>query len=327
MYTPLGEAALNTGQRLECGVVLGPDAEWRDRILALLNHKGPEWAKQIRRSLEGPLDHLETRFYIGCTGGRIITHLMIAGARGAGILGHVYTIPEERRKGACTALMARQMAHTLQVGYRVLVLGTGFESPPYWIYHSFGFRSIAPGRGEMKWLAEPDAEAHLFRSAPVRVRDLRWDDWPWVDLLGRQPPTPDEELPRSPLLGLKEYGSLEGLFCFFQMRRGDSPEIQARALTTESGSTVGWAILGPDARWYHDVLLLDLYIHPHFTAHAGALLDCLEWPTEKPVVAYTTGRAGWKSAALAGVGFQPATQLEGWLRFADGRRNLVIWRR
>src|SRR5207249_1997860 len=145
----------------------------------LLGHKGQPWQHHIQAALQEPLDDLETRFYVGLLDGRAITNVMIVGtrlrvvSRGAGrpedaveavgILGHVYTVPEHRRKGAYAQLMAAQMEHTRSLGYRLLTLGTGFETPPYWIYHRFGFRSIDGATGRMKWLATPDAEAHHFR--------------------------------------------------------------------------------------------------------------------------------------------------------------------
>src|SRR5262249_56726937 len=109
--------------------------------------------------------------------GEIITQVMIVGAAGAGILGHVFTRPDQRRKGAYQLLMAHQMRDTAARRFRVLTLGTGFDSPPYWIYHSFGFRSIADGSGQMKWQAQPDAEAELYRPRPTRGREPRWGGW------------------------------------------------------------------------------------------------------------------------------------------------------
>src|SRR5437867_677157 len=101
MYTPISEEGLKSGERMEVGVILGPDAEWGPRLVPFLGHKSADYAAHIRKSLETPLDDLETRFYVGSIDGRPISQVMIVGARGAGILGHVFTRPEERRKGAC----------------------------------------------------------------------------------------------------------------------------------------------------------------------------------------------------------------------------------
>ena len=324
MYVRLGEATLTTGAPMEIGVIQGPDAEWRDRIVPFLDHKGPDFNAHTRAALEGRLDDLETRFYIGHLDGRPITHVMIVGARGVGILGHVYTLPEERRKGAYAALMPVQMADIARQGYRVLCLGTGFESHPYWIYHAHRFRSIGPGRGQMKWLAHPGAEAECFAPASVRVRDARWDDWGWMDLLGMQPPDAEDELPRAPALGLKDYGSLEGPWCAFQWRRQRDPRIQARVLETDDGRTVGWCILAPDTRWFADTWVLDVYVHPNFRREAARLLEGLTWP-ERPVAAYLSCPRGWRAEILRQLQFEPIATLSHWLRAERGEIDLAIW--
>ncbi len=150
MYTKLGEGRLKTSEPIEVGVVESPDEEWLPRVVPFLAHKSGDYQAHTRRALEGPLDGLETRFYVGHVSGRILSQIQVVGARGAGIVGHVYTLPEERRKGACHAVMEHQMEDCRRARFRVLCLGTAFESPPYWIYHSFGFRSVGPGNGCMK---------------------------------------------------------------------------------------------------------------------------------------------------------------------------------
>ncbi|HTE21064.1 MAG TPA: GNAT family N-acetyltransferase, partial [Armatimonadota bacterium] len=321
MYTELGRERLKSGEVMEVGVVDAPDEEWLPRVAPFLGHKNNDYRAHIRRALEGPLDGLETRFYVGHVGGRLISQIQVVGARGVGILGHVFTLPEERRKGACRAVMQHQMEHSRRAGFRVLCLGTGFESPPYWIYHSFGFRSVGPGNGCMKWTAEPGAEEELFRPGATTIRNVCWGDWGYFDLLALQPVGPNEELPRCPTLGLKGQGSVEGPFIGMLLRREREALLQAKALVTESGATVGWALLGPDTRWNGDVWLLDVYTHPHFMDRQGELLQSLELP-EAPVAAYVGGPAGPRTAALRAVGFAETVSLPGWLEHDGRRRNL-----
>jgi hypothetical protein len=323
LYTRLGEGLLTSGEWMEVGVVRGPDSEWLPRVAPFLGHKNADTRVHIQRSLEGPLDDLQTRYYVGCVDGRIISQVMIVGDRGVGILGHVYTLPEERKKGAYAAVMRHQMADCVREGFRALCLGTGFETPPYWIYHSFGFRSVAPDSGRMKWLASPDAERDLFRPAPVTLRNLQWDDWGWLELHAFQPVRGDEELPRCPTLNEKGQGNVEGPFVTFQLRREREP-IQTQVLVSETGATVGWAFLSRDARWFGDAWLLNVYAHPNFTEHMPALLAALELPDE-PVAAYATLPDGPRAAALAAAGLQRATVLPRWLRHGSERRDLGVW--
>ena len=325
MYERLAEAVLKSGQRMEIGVITAPDAEWRDRIVPFLGHKGEPYASHIQRSHEGALDDLETRYYVGHLQGRVITQVMIAGARGAGILGHVYTLPEERRKGAYQALMAAQMADMPCRGFQLLSLGTGFERPPYWIYHSFGFRGIAPGRGEMRWTAGEDAEAEVFGPGRVVARDARWDDWGFVAWLGLLPVAADEELPRSRVMRLKSRGMMEGAYVRLLLTREQEPGMTVRVLQSEHGATVAWAILAPDAHWFSDVWTLDLHAHPSFAAGLPTLLGSLPWP-EAPVASAVTAPAGPKAAALAAGGFTRIARLPAWLRPDDGaRRDVSLW--
>jgi hypothetical protein len=322
MYTPLGEALLKTGERLSLGVVECPDAEWAERVIPFLGHKGPETREHIRRALRGPLDDLRTCFYVGSIEGRLVTEVMIVGARGVGILGHVFTRRDERRKGAYSLLMAHQMRDMARLGFTLLCLSTGFESPPYWIYHQHGFRSIGPRRGQMIWRATPDAEDRLFQEAPASVRPVRWDDWSWFDLLGMQPAAPDEALPRSTLLGLKASGSLESAFVPFLLRREANPAIQAMVLETAAGATAGFALLAPDRHWFDDLWAVDLYLHPQFRHCEPDLLEALTWP-DAPCVAHRT--AGSSESPWRDLGFQSAATLPRWLRVDGERSDLELW--
>jgi GNAT superfamily N-acetyltransferase len=327
-YTRLGEVTLKTGEPMEVGVVECPEPSRAEQVASLLGHKGPEWRHHIDAALQEPLDDLETRFYLGLIDGIPITNVMIAGARGVGILGHVYTRLEHRRKGACSQLMAVQMGHTRRLGYRVLTLGTGFETPPYWIYHRFGFRSIDGQSGRMKWLASPDAEADWFRAGATTIRPMRWDDWAPLNLLAYHLAEPDEELPRSWVFRLEGHGSLEG--SFLQLRLPlprQSPRtldelarafaaglgVAALTLATEHGAAAGWAILARDPLAIRRGWLLDFYVHPAFRSQTAQLLAALPWPEGARVAAYTSTPDGYRAAALKEAGFRQVAELPGWL--------------
>jgi hypothetical protein len=325
VYERLGEETLKTGERMEVGVITAPDAEWKDRIVPFLGHKQEPYASHIRRSHAGPLDDLETRYYIGHLAGRVISEVMIVGARGAGILGHVYTLPEQRRKGAYQAVMAAQMADMGRRGFRLLALGTGYDSAPYWIYHSHGFRGIGEGRGEMVWAAGPDSEAGLFRPASVRVRPLRWDDWGYFGWLGLLPLAGEEELPRSRALRLRARGIAEGPFVSLMLKTEETPGLIVRVLESELGATTAWAILSHDPHWLPDAWSLDLHAHPAFAAELPRLLAALPWP-DAPVAAAFTEPSGPKAAALESAGFTRAARLPDWFRAEDGsRRPVGLW--
>lgn len=327
MYTHLGSVILKTGEQMELGVIRCPDPSWAKQVMALLGHKSRETRDHFEAAFAGPLDDLETRFYVGTIGGFAMTNVMIVGARGAGILGHVYTAPEHRQKGAYSQLMAAQMEDTRRAGYRILTLGTGFETHPYWIYHGFGFRSIDGMSGRMKWLAEPDAEAGHFRPGATTVRPMRWDDWAALNVLAFQPLAPDEELPRSWTFRVKGQGSLEGSFQTLRRNIARKSPVTPLTLVTEHGAAVGWAVLQPDEVAFGDGWLVDLYVHPAFQADAGRLLAALPWPDRGRVAAYSAAPDGYRAAALREAGFQQIAELPGWLRRGETPVPLRVFTR
>lgn len=341
MYERLGKATLRTGEPMELGVVIAPDVDWREQIVPFLGHKQEPYASHITRSFEGPLDALDTCYYIGHLEGRVISEVMIVGARGAGILGHVYTLPEQRRKGAYQAVMAAQMSDMNRKKIRLLSLGTGFDSPPYWIYHSFGFRGIGDGRGEMVWASDAEAEVELFQPGAVTARPVRWEDWGYFGWLGLLPYTSDEELPRSRVLRLRGRGIAEGPFARLMVQIEEIPDLAVHVLQSEHGATVAWAILAPaangasrgglggapDPYWLPDAWTLDLHAHPSFAACLPQLLEALTWP-DAPVAAAFTEPAGPKAAALETAGFRHSASLKDWYHGPDGsRRTVGLWTR
>lgn len=325
MYTYLGTTTLKTGEQMDLGVVRCPDPSWAPQIQPLLGHKGRETKDHIEAALSGPLDELDTRFYLGTIGGRAVTNVMIVGARGVGILGHVYTVPEHRQKGAYGALMATQMADIQRQGYRILTLGTGFESHPYWIYHKFGFRSIDGTSGRMKWLADPEAEARHFQAGATTVRAMRWDDWAALNILAFQRQEPDEELPRSWTFRLKGQGSLEGSFSTLRRNLARKAPITPLVIESEHGAVTGWAVLQPDEMAFGDGWLIDLYVHPQFRAGAHQLLEAIPWPEHGRVAAYSSEPDGYRAAALRAAGFSEMTRLPSWMKRGESPVDLRVF--
>ena len=61
-------------------------------------------------------------------------------------------------------------------------LGTGYNSHPYYIYHSFGFESVFQNpvyEVSGKW----DFEERYFAPAPAQPKPVEWHDWPKVTAL------------------------------------------------------------------------------------------------------------------------------------------------
>ena len=322
MYAVFGEGRLTTGERLDIGVVDAPDPDWAARLIAFLRHKPPDWDYQIRSSLTGPLDGLSSRYYVGTVGGEVVTCVMVIGARGFGSLSHVFTAPAWRRRGAYRQLMERQMADVRRLGYRALTLWTGYDSHAYWIYHSFGFRSVAEGSGSMRWLADPTVQ--LTVSGPAAVRPTLWDDWPAYGYATLEPVGADEPLPRSPLMNVKGQRSVEGAFVTFQRRVLSHPGADSRMLVAEDGAVVGWCHVAPGPIVFADGWQLDLHVRPGFESELGPLVEGVTWPDGPVIFVADTWREEYL-ACLRGAGFAEAAALPGFVARPEGRRPLGLW--
>ncbi len=284
------------GRSLELGVVEAPDAEWRKPLEQFLAHKDDFWLAEVSAALAGPLDDLESRFYIATLDGRAVGHVLISGHRGVGVVSHVFTLPEARGQGVAGALLGAAIADRRAAGYDLLTLTTGHGSSAYRIYERHGFASVAPGSGIMRWEARPGALTERFRVEPTFISGLRWQDWGFLNLLASLPAGPDEELPRSPLLGLEGQGCVEGAFIRLQWMRQQSPGIQCRALVTLSGATVGWSILAPsehEGRWR-----LDFWVHPLFQDRLSDLVEALDL-TDRELEPWSGPCTGRRARALA----------------------------
>lgn len=321
MVRPLGEVRLKSGEKVHRLVVEAPDEEWAPVVRGLLAHKGWHYRWHIERALQGPLEGLETRFYLGLLGFEAVTNIMVVEARGVGIVGHVYTRPEHRRKGIATAVMEAQMEDFRQRGGRALTLGTGYDTPPYWIYHSFGFRSVAEGSGTMWCFTRPQERERLWQ-APVRgPSEIRWEHWPLLNLLCVQP---EGDFLRHQARSLWGQRNFEGGFLAYkhQLALGS---VEGRVLENEEGLVVGWASVEGDPLWREVAALLDLFLHPVAWPHAETLLAALPLPS-KPILAYAQ-EGSPKEEVLARWGFRRLTLLPRWLSTPQGQVGVSLWLR
>ena len=77
MYEKFANVKLKTGQSMEVGVVLAPDAEYADEVKKFLGHKPETYRRHIDLCVYEVLGLLETRFYVGRIDGHIISNIMI----------------------------------------------------------------------------------------------------------------------------------------------------------------------------------------------------------------------------------------------------------
>ncbi len=320
MIRTLGHARLKGGERLRIAALTAPAGRYAGPIRQFLGHKGQPWMLHVDLANEGRTDALRTTYYVGILGGEIAGNVMIVDDGRVGILGHVFTRPDQRRKGICQHLMAAAMEGFQAAGGAILTLGTGYNSPAYWIYHGFGFRGVQPSSGHMVFRARQDAVARYFVPARVRVADAAWEHWPGLSLLFMQPAGDRIRSLACRVIG--PVGFEEG----FLLLQGQRERLagQMKVLLTRSGAVVGAAMLQRDPRWPSSVYLLDLFVESGFTGHEGRLLRSLRLPANAKVQAYLDLPSGSRAEALTSAGYRIEATLRGQIGRPDAPADVAI---
>ncbi len=325
MYHDLDEITLKSGETLQAGVVLAPDAEWEERVLELLCHKEEPWNWQNQQVLRSQLG-IEVRFYLAHRNGRPVSSVMTAELAGVGILGHVWTKPEERRKGAMSQLMGRQMADFRTRGGRALFLGSDFGSHSYRMYERFGFGSVEEGSRYMAYYASSKAqfERAYFAQGEAEVLPVGWPHWPASPALfvGDYPGV----VRCAPLRLFGRTSTEEALLVLLRdegQRRAEGEPTRALVLqAVHSGAVVGLAVWDAHPLW-PETCLLDVYCHPNYWDRVVELLAALTLPDAGRWVAYGDRSCEAKMEALRAAGFRPRATLAKRLA-ADGARMRFV---
>jgi len=279
MYQHLAEVTLKSGECMEVGVINAPDDKYTGKIEPFLEHKGGHWNWHIKQCMQKPLDALETRFYIGQIDGEIINNIMTVEYQGVGILGHVFTMPEHRQKGACKGVMKNQMQDFRNRNGRALYLGTGYDSHAYHIYASFGFQSVYERSGFMRYWGNPDFEENYFAKSEVHVKPVEWHDWGRLTALTG---IVGYDFLRSIDFGIYGPTNFEGRFLGFKNALENSEHyVAANILETDKEAIVGFITITPDRRWQPESYIMDVFVHPKYWTEAELLLNSVDMPSGK----------------------------------------------
>lgn len=303
MYTPIAAKTLRTDETLEIGVVLAPDEHHAPLVRPILAHKSSNEQWHLDEVFAGRVGPLETRFYLGRLNDRSVCNIMVSEYDGIGILSHVYTVPEHRRKGIARLVMTEQMADFKARNGRYLTLSTGFDTHPYYLYHGFGFRSVVPESGHMKYMGNAAFEAEHFLSSGVgeaRVIPGDWKHWPSLNVLCAQAGPPHL---RNAGLGHIGPRMFEGAYLGLMKQIQAEDDVQVRLVVTGRGAVAGYATLVPDTRWRGETSLLDLTVHSAFKAQLKPQLESFVLPAGRKVICHVEPGDGPKIAALQNAGF------------------------
>ena len=310
MYEDLGDVQLRSGETVESCLLTGPEPQWSARIAHLLGHKGSPWVEQAEAALTDGLD-VESRFFILHRNGEAFANIMTTELAGVGILGHVYTQPDERRKGAARALMEKLAPNFRGRNGRALFLGTGYDTPPYHLYARFGFESIEPGSGEMHLYADSEDQFNdqYFAPGEMQIQPFGWPHWPASAPLCAGPWPGVVRCAGQHIVGrVSSENTLLPLVIsnVARVAAGDAPKAVA-LVRPETGAVTGFACFTSHPLW-PTTTVVDVYCHPSHWRRADDLLDSLSPPSGRHV-AYADSTCPAKAAALEAAGFTPTAAL------------------
>lgn len=164
-------------------LIVPPAPERWPALSGLLGHKGPLWLEDIEKRLREGVPDAHDAFAIAGQGSELVANACIMRRGDVGILGHVFTRPDHRRRGFSRRLIEALLAWFDMTGGRWLYLGCRTELVE--LYEKFGFHLLhrvttavmddatmlrrAPGVGDDPL---PDS------AGEVEIRDVTRADWP-----------------------------------------------------------------------------------------------------------------------------------------------------
>ncbi|HYF52005.1 MAG TPA: GNAT family N-acetyltransferase [Planctomycetota bacterium] len=324
MYQKIQDVTLRNGEAAEMGILLGPDTtEWGKSVRTLLGHKGEIWRWQVDESLNKQLG-CESRFYILSKACKPFANIMIVEDRGIAIFGHVWTVPEERRKGAADIIHAHLMEDFKRRGGRAMYLGTGYDTHPYHLYAKHGFQGVEPKSGYMTWFAKGQQafESEVFAKGAVRHEALEMKHWPTLPALAMMKHPARIRIAGMNILNVvsTEGGALPYLS---EMSSAAAEKRKAArrawvAVSQSSGVPVAIAAVAPEAIFEKQGDILDVFCAPGFEPELPKLVQKLELDPNRGVVAYADPLWPAKYEALKACGLQQTGSIKRFLSTPDG---------
>jgi hypothetical protein len=326
MYEFVKNIVLKTGENAEFGIVQGPDAEWSQRIEHLLGHKGEPWNWQIHKCLQDSTSGVETRCYILSKNGNPFANICTFESNGVGIFGHVFTVPEERKKGAADYLNHQVMNDFTARGGKSLYLGTTYDSPAYHIYRKYGFTSVEPGSGYMIFArgGKESFEKQYFASGQTILEPLTIKHWPILPALTMISHPARIRILSMGIIGAK---STEGASLELLINAEDQNQtVQARvALSERTKAVVAFACLSPDVYFGASADLLDVFWAPGFKNDALNVVKSLPVCNSRSLICYSDSAWQEKDTVLMEAGFKKQGTLQNYLHYDKKHLDVKFW--
>ncbi|MGD0089001.1 MAG: GNAT family N-acetyltransferase [Planctomycetota bacterium] len=332
MYRKLQDVTLKSGERMELGVLLGPEqGKLAREVRDLLAHKGRIWQWQINQSLDKQFQDAQSRFYIALRDGKPLANVMTVEAFGLGIFGHVFTRPEERRKGLADKIIGSLMADFRARGGKALYLGTGFDSTAYHIYARHGFKSIEPQSGRMAWFAQSrkTLEAEVFAPAPVRRETLSFEHWPTLPALTMVRHPAHLRVATMEIFGpaSTEGGALPLLMAMNKetdCSKWEGGRAQV-AVSEKSGAPVAIACAMPEHVFWKQVDVLDVFCAPGFEGELQPLAERLQLSAGRAAICYADSLWPARQEVLRALGFRQAAVLPRFFLVRENPHDVELW--
>ncbi len=303
MWMKIGEAPLKNGEIMEIRMVKAPDDDHRHDITSFLAPNKKIWLWHLNMAVRGELDELYSRFYLGFLKGKIISNVSTWEYGPIGIVGHLFTVEDCRRKGACTVLMKTQIQDFLNRGGKILI--GGFKPSSYPIAKNLGFKSIVNNSEVMRYDMCSDFEREYFQAKKTVCRDSMWKDWPGVSLLFTVKEGCYLRSVKHKIFGPFDY---EDYFLEDMWERLKGL-CMSKVLVTEKGNVVGYATLTLKHHLGGNCWLLDLFVHPAIISHVNTMLNAMHWPKGK-IRCYVEANCHEKHQALLTQGFEERAVLQ-----------------
>jgi GNAT superfamily N-acetyltransferase len=307
MIQTLADVVLKNGQSVTASIVLAPEEKWRAPIEKLLHHKGEVWRWQIAQLLGGQ-SGIAARFYLLHRDDAPFSNILTIEHRGVGLLGHVWTQPEERGQGAASQLMRLVMDDFQSRGGRALFLSTGYDSPAFHIYRKQGFSSVEENSGVMAFFSagREQFETDYFAATETGIVPLNWLHYVTASALLAHP---DPTRLRCAPLGVLAPSLCEGPFLPVLRERESGELPRMVVLQKTDGAVMGVAAFGADGLW-PGVTVLDVFCHPNFWHRGEELLAALPLPAGRRQVVYDDEQNPAKVECLRRAGFERQARLK-----------------
>jgi GNAT superfamily N-acetyltransferase len=300
MHRTMRQVELKSGETADIWKITAPDHSWAEKLLDFLSHKGEPWLWPMRQALAKGLGGLTMNFYECVLGEHIVGNITVVESleRPIGLLQHVFTLPEHRRKGIASTLMKAVLHDFTLRGGRAMYLGTGYHSPAFWIYYEHGFRPICQ-TGHMRWFAYDGFLDDYFAPDDVSVRDTRWSDWPLLEAVYA---TVEGWTVRSTQLGLYGQSSYEGPFLHLMEAIRKRRVKQSLVMVKNNGAVVGHAAVWAQRECPGEPWLLEFFVHPNFYDRAPQMLSRVFIPPHRKLQAIADSDAWEKHRLLKEMG-------------------------